>query len=289
MNATRDLAERYARDGFAVLPDFVTREACDELIARAREMVADFDPRGVRSIFTTHEQTRASDEYFLSSGDKVRFFFEEDAFDDRGELRQPKELSINKIGHAMHDLDPVFDRFSRHPDLAGVARAIGLDDPVLLQSMYIFKQPYIGGEVGCHQDAAFLYTDPITVTGFWFALQDATLENGCLWAEPGGHRGPLRSLFKRHGGDDAGTYFETLSTEPLPDPHGGTLVPIEAPAGTLVVLNGLLPHWSDTNRSPQSRHAYSVHCIAAGADYPSFNWLQRRNLPLRGFTAGALA
>jgi phytanoyl-CoA hydroxylase len=54
--------------------------------------------------------------------------------------------------------------------------------------MYIFKQPGIGGEVGCHQDATFLYTDPITVTGFWFAIEDATLENGCLWAAPGGHR-----------------------------------------------------------------------------------------------------
>ena len=73
-------------------------------------------------------------------------------------------------------------------------------DPVVLQSMYIFKQPSIGGEVGCHQDATFLYTDPITVTGFWFALEDATLENGCLWAAPGGHRGPLRQLFKRTGG-----------------------------------------------------------------------------------------
>jgi ectoine hydroxylase-related dioxygenase (phytanoyl-CoA dioxygenase family) len=43
----------------------------------------------------------------------------------------------------------------------------------------------------------FLYTDPISVNGFWFAIEDATLENGCLWAAPGGHQGPLRQLFKR--------------------------------------------------------------------------------------------
>jgi phytanoyl-CoA hydroxylase len=49
-----------------------------------------------------------------------------------------------------------------------------------------------------------------------------------------------------------------------------------------VVLHGLLPHWSDVNRSATSRHAYSVHCIAAGADYPAWNWLQRGDdLPLR--------
>ena len=112
--------------------------------------------------------------------------------------------------------------------------------------MYIFKQPLIGGEVGCHQDATFLYTDPMTVTGFWFAIEDATLDNGCLWAAPGGHRGPLRQLFKRTEAGD-GTKFEPLDATPLPTPPpaGDELVPLEVPAGTMVVLHGLLPHWSD--------------------------------------------
>ena len=53
-------------------------------------------------------------------------------------------------------------------------------------------------------------------------------------------------------------------------------------AGTLVVLHGLLPHWSDVNRSARSRHAYSVHCISGDAEYPAWNWLQRpADLPLR--------
>ena len=152
--------------------------------------------------------------------------------------------------------------------------------------MYIFKQPRIGGEVGCHQDAPFLYTEPVTVTGFWFAIEDATLDNGCLWAQPGGHRGPLRRVYQRvdtddpDGGDGA-TRFVELDDTPLPDPPDG-LVPIVAPAGTMVVLHGLLPHWSDVNRSPTSRHAYSLHCISEAADYPAWNWLQRPpSLPLR--------
>ena len=59
-------------------------------------------------------------------------------------------------------------------------------------------------------------------------------------------------------------------------------MPIVVPAGTMVVLHGLLPHWSDVNRSPVSRHAYSLHCISAAAEYPSTNWLQRPpELPLR--------
>src|SRR5205085_8462465 len=108
---------QYERDGFLVLEDFVSLSDCAALRARAEELVAAFDPAGVVSIFSTHEQTRTSDAYFLDSGDKVRFFFEEEAFDAQGRLRQTKERSINKIGHALHDLDPVFARFSRPPEL----------------------------------------------------------------------------------------------------------------------------------------------------------------------------
>lgn len=275
----------WGRDGFLVLEGFVDLDRCQELMARADEMVAEVD-RDIRSVFTTIEQTRASDEWFLSSGDQTRAFFEADAFDEEGELRQPIEHSINKLGHAMHDLDPVFDRFSRTPALAEVAADIGMQEPLLLQSMYIFKPPHIGGEVSCHQDAAFLYTEPQSVVGFWFALQDATLENGCLWAEPGGHVGPLRKRFVREGGDTDGTRFDVLDATPLPEPGSDALVPLETPAGTMVLLHGLLPHWSGPNRSDRSRHAYSVHCIDGTARYPEDNWLRRGpDLPLRGFGA----
>lgn len=273
----------WERDGFLVLPDAVPVERCAQLAARADEIVAAFDPATV-SVFSTHEQTRTSDDHFLSSGDKVTCFFEEGAFDDAGELVAGKALAINKIGHAMHDLDPVFDAFSRQPAIAEAARSIGLGDALLLQSMYIFKQPRIGGEVTCHQDSTFLFTDPLSVVGFWVAIEDATLENGCLWAQPGGHRGPLRKRFVRDAG--GGTRFEVLDATPFPEPGGPELVPLEAAAGTLVLLHGLLPHWSDVNRSARSRHAYTVHVIDPDARYPADNWLQRPpTLPLRGFDA----
>jgi hypothetical protein len=51
----------------------------------------------------------------------------------------------------------------------------------MVQSMYIFKQPRIGGPVDAHQDSTFLYTTPQSVTGFWWAVEDATLNNGCLY------------------------------------------------------------------------------------------------------------
>lgn len=267
----------YKRDGFLVVENFATRDECERLKQCAEKLVADFDPQGVISIFTTKEQTRASDDYFLESGDKVRFFFEEDAFAPDGSLRQSKERSINKIGHALHDLEPAFNQFSRRPELAAIAEQIGLRNPLLMQSMYIFKQPNIGGEVTCHQDATFLYTEPMTVTGFWFALEDATLENGCLWAIPGGHKAGLKKRFSR--AETGGTKFEVLDQSPWPDE---LLVPLEVKAGTLVILHGLLPHMSHANRSPKSRHAYAMHVIDGAAKYPAENWL-RREMPPRGF------
>jgi len=65
--------------------------------------------------------------------------------------------------------------------------------------MYIFKQAIIGGEVTSHQDSTFLYTTPKqTCIGLWLALDEATLENGCLWVRPGSHKERVRRQFVRN-------------------------------------------------------------------------------------------
>ena len=280
MYLTQEQIELFAQDGFLVLEDFVSHEACEELCSRAAEIVEDFDPSESMSIFTTNKQTRHSDRYFLESGDKIRCFFEEEAFGKNGELLQAKSKSINKIGHAMHDLDPVFDDFSRTPELAQISNDVGFSDPRILQSMFIFKQPHIGGEVVCHQDATFLYTEPLSVKGFWFALEDATLENGCMWAIPGEHKNPIKSRFFRSESGE-GTEMEIFDDTPW---EISKLVPLEVKAGTMVVLHGLLPHMSFANRSARTRHAYTIHLIEGKAEYPEWNWLQRPpEMPIRGF------
>jgi phytanoyl-CoA hydroxylase len=225
------------------------------------------------------EQTQLEDKYFEESGDKIRFFFEHDAFDENGDLKQAKEHCLNKIGHALHDLDPVFDDFSRTAELAEVSRRIGFQDPAIIQSMYIFKPPRIGGEVYCHQDSTFIYTEPESCVGFWFALEDATVDNGCMHFIPGGHKMGLKQRHLR--GVDGKLTFETLDDSPWPEE---LKLAAEAPAGTLVIFDGRTPHLSGPNRSEKSRHAYTLHLIDRDCLYPVENWLQRSNeLPLRGF------
>ena len=130
----------YQTNGFLVLPDFKPAEAMAQVRQRAEAIVEAFDPAEYIAIFSTKDSSTNANPYFLSSADKVHCFFEEEAFGPDGTLRQAKALSINKIGHALHDRDPVFDAFSRGPELAAVAHGLGLTQPQIWQSMYILRQ-----------------------------------------------------------------------------------------------------------------------------------------------------
>jgi phytanoyl-CoA hydroxylase len=276
---TAEMLDAYKDAGVLVLEDFVSKEECAGLRARVLQLIEDFDPNKVRSVFSAKEQTQLNDRYFYESGDKIRFFLEYDAFDDAGNLIQAKEECLNKMGHAMHDLDPVFEAFSYRPELGEITRSLGMADPGLIQSMYIFKPPRIGGEVHFHQDSTFIYTEPESCVGFWFALEDATVENGCMHFIPGLHRGPLKQRNYRVS-KDAFT-IETFDDSPWPNELS---LPAEAVTGTMVMFDGRTPHMSRHNTSDKSRHAYTLHVIDRNCHYPADNWLQRgRDFPVRGF------
>ncbi len=272
----------WQRDGLLVLPGFASAAALRELCARAQAIVEAFEPAAEEeaAVFSSRDRAALNQRALVESADRVRCFFEEEAFDADGRLAVPKARAINKIGHALHDRDAVFDAFSRDARLAAIVANLGFVEPLLMQSMLIFKQPRIGGEVVWHQDASFLITEPASVIGLWFALEEATLANGCLWVAPGAHRGPLRERYARQSNGR----FATERLDATPWPSGEATRALEVNAGTLVILDGHLPHASAPNRSERSRLAYTLHVVEGRAAWSPLNWLQRRaDDPARGF------
>jgi phytanoyl-CoA hydroxylase len=264
-------AHQFQEDGFLHLPAYMPMEEVSRLRQRAAEIIGAFSMESV-SIFSTNEQTQTSDAYFLDSADQSSCFFEEGAFDANGNLTKDIHVAINKIGHGMHDFDAVFKQVSYTPALLAIARSIGMQEPCVAQSMYIFKQPAIGGKVDAHQDGTFIDTRPSSVTGFWVALEDATISNGCLWAIPGSHKTyPVTQYFERDG-EKGKTKFTGHKTEW----DLSKMVPLEVKCGDMLLLHAGCVHMSHANTSPQSRHAYAMHLIdLQNTAWPAENWLQR--------------
>ena len=280
---TPEMKQAWQDHGVLLLEGFKSERECDALTERARRIAREADLTNA-GIFASRQPAAERDEYFRSSGDTIKCFLEEEAIDEDGNLLAPQDEAINKIGHAMHDLDPVFEDFSHSARLATLAREVGLKDARVLQSMFIFKPPRIGGPVMWHQDGTYLYTEPQSVVGFWFALDDASQENGCLWAIPGGHGETLRTRFVRDG---KGFATHTLDDS---DFDMSRAIPLPANKGDMVILHGRLPHASEYNRSDRSRHAYTLHVIDGECDYPKDNWLQRQDdFPLKGFEKGLVS
>jgi len=200
------LRDQFDRNGFLHIKAFASTEECAGLRKQMQDLIGQWDPdKTLAPVFRTdqkqQERSQGSSNYFLDSADRIHFFLEKGAAGEDGKLKPEvtKARALNKVGHGLHVVDHVFRDYSHSKKVVDLVAELGYRDPVVPQSMYIFKQPEIGGEVTSHQDSSFLHTSPRpTCLGLWLALDPATLENGCLWVRPGSHREPVRRLFVRN-------------------------------------------------------------------------------------------
>jgi phytanoyl-CoA hydroxylase len=171
--------------------------------------------------------------------------------------------------HQPHYISPIMAAYARHPKICGILSQITAahlpywDGSVkCMQSMLFVKPPQFQGQAW-HQDEIYIPTRDRSLIGAWIALDDATIENGCLWVVPCSHRSGY--LYPQRPHDNADEF------DFAPESFGfdeSAEVPVEVPAGSLVFFNGYLLHRSRKNRSEVYRRVLVNHYMNAWSLLP---------------------
>lgn len=263
----------FLKEGYLVVPSFASKVQVNALRGAYKEIIENYDYKSL-NIFSTAEQQRNDNTYFFESSDRISVFFEEAIQDCLPSQDIDYSKYVNKLAHALHDKNDVFHQFSYQNKLYHLSLELGFQIPVIIQSMYICKMPKIGSEIHLHQDSTFLYTEPKSCIGFWVALEDATVENGCMWGIPGSHKKYKNDRRFVRGKE----YNSTKFIGKWDDWELSEMIPLEVKAGDILIFDGDFVHGSKNNLSNKSRHAYVMHMIDANCTYPEDNWLQRSDL-----------
>ena len=166
--------------------------------------------------------------------------------------------------HFPHKLSPLmFDRLA-HPSIQDVLTRVIGPNVKCMQSMLFIKSAGKPGQAW-HQDEAFIPTRDRSLTGAWISLDDATVENGCLWVVPGSHSHGVIWPAKEHDDERFDCVVEAFDF-PYTDDDA---VPVEVTAGSIVFFNGYLLHRSMPNRAAGGfRRALVNHYMSAESLLP---------------------
>lgn len=183
------------------------------------------------------------------------FYHTEVGYEPSPEHRDEVEQWVRKLMN-MVDEHPVFTSVAHgHPRIQPVIDAILGPDAHLFQSMALIKPANHGSEKPWHQDNAYFEVTPLdAVIGVWIALDDATVENGCMHVIPGGHRLGAMKHYHTTDCEIENKRFDTSAA-----------VPVEIPDGGAMVFYGMLPHFTPPNRSSKRRRAMQNHYHSASA------------------------
>jgi len=171
--------------------------------------------------------------------------------------------------HQPHLVSPLIHRSLSHPKIAAVlGEIVGAhlgrwwDGSVkCMQSMFFAKPAGKPGQAW-HQDEGFIPTRDRSLCGAWIALDDASVQNGCLWVLPGSHRAGVLYPSRPHSDPEF---------DPTPEAYAFSAtgeIPVEVPKGSVVFFNGYLLHRSNRNRAESSRRALVNHYMSAQSLLP---------------------
>jgi ectoine hydroxylase-related dioxygenase (phytanoyl-CoA dioxygenase family) len=188
---------------------------------------------------------------------------------------RPPEMSDDEVMrnilciHQPHFISPVMQKYVRHPKICGILSQIiaahlpWWDGSVkCMQSMLFVKPPGFQGQAW-HQDEIYIPTRDRSLCGAWIAMDEATIENGCLWVIPGSHR--TGYLFPQRSHENADEF------DFAPESHGfdeSEEVPVEVKTGAMVFFNGYLLHRSRKNRGQSLRRVLVNHYCNAWSLLP---------------------
>jgi ectoine hydroxylase-related dioxygenase (phytanoyl-CoA dioxygenase family) len=169
--------------------------------------------------------------------------------------------------HFPHKISPLMRQMLAYPAITAVLQQIVGPDVKSMQSMLFVKNAGKPGQAW-HQDETFIPTHDASLCGVWIALDDATVDNGCLWVQPGSHQ--QRHLWPSRPCTDPrfdGAPESTGWDSPRWQAEGG--VAAEVTAGTVVFFNGYTLHRSlDNRRTSGFRRALVIHCMSAQNELP---------------------